>query len=136
MRTKTSLLITAVAASLLLAAAALAAYPKHPSKWVGGNGMGLPVTFKLNRHAHASSAKASFTCRSVSGIGTAGSKSPTSTWTKGKLHITYTSKVGSIGKVKVKWVISFPTKTSAKGNVTFTNQKCNAPKLHFTATTT
>jgi opacity protein-like surface antigen len=129
MRTKTSLLITAVAASLLLAAAALAAYPKHPSKWVGGNGMGLPV-------AHASSAKASFTCRSVSGIGTAGSKSPTSTWTKGKLHITYTSKVGSIGKVKVKWVISFPTKTSAKGNVTFTNQKCNAPKLHFTATTT
>jgi hypothetical protein len=136
MRRAIHVLTAVLAGSLLLTAAALAVYPKVPSKWSGGNGKGAPVGFNLSKKGKATFALAEFDCKDphVSGIAVASSKHPSGKVSKsGKLLITYSSKVGSEGIVKVKMNVTFPTKTSAKVSATFSNAKCKNSKMKYTA---
>jgi hypothetical protein len=135
MRKKLTLLIAVASASLLLAAVALAAYPKVPSKWSGGNGKGSPVAFNLNKKGKATFALAVFPCKKESGMNVVGSKHPSGTVSKsGKLTITYSAKVGAAGKENAKLVIDFTSKTKAKGTAYNQSAKCGNSKWKFTAT--
>jgi cytochrome c5 len=137
MRKIISLITVALAASLLIVAVALAAHPKLPSKWSGGNGKGAPVAFNLNKSGKATYAMAVFNChdKSVSGIAGVQSKHPSGKVSKsGKLTITFSGKVGVVGKVKATLKVTFTSKTAAKVAGSFSNPKCGKSKLKYTAT--
>ncbi len=136
MRKITPLLLVLFTASLVITAVALAAHPKLPSKWSGGNGKGAPVAFNLSKKGKATFAMAVFNCHDpkTSGIPIVSSKHPAGKVKKGKITITFSGKVGVEGKVSATLKVTFTSRTSAKVVGHFSNKKCGKSKLTYTAT--
>jgi hypothetical protein len=127
---KTVVVLALVAATLACAApVALAAKPTLNTRYTGGNGKGLPMGFSLNKKGKATAAFTGYTCKGKSGIGNATSNSPSGKVDENnKLKITYKSK-----GITVTFRVRFPTRTTAKGTITFKGGNCEAPKITFTA---
>jgi hypothetical protein len=119
----------ALVLSLATAMAALAAHPSLPASFSGGDGRGDPVSFKLSKTGKVTYAAAGYECKGKSGQGNAQTKKTGGAVTKaGKLTITYTYR-----GIKVKFSVTFTSKTAAKGKVTFTSSSCTARAESFTA---
>jgi hypothetical protein len=122
-------LLLSMTLALVAAPTALAVKPKLPSTWSGGNGKGLPMGFTLSKSGKVTAAYTGYTCKGKSGIGNASSKAPKGVVSsKGKLTITYLHK-----GIRVKFAVTFTSKTRAKGTITFTSSTCTVPKITFTA---
>ena len=121
----TVLLVTA------LAATAYAAKPHLGSRWSGGDGRGGPMGFTLDKKGNVTAAFTSYTCKGKSGIGSAStSKRAGKLDAKNKLTIVFTTKRD---KLTVTMKLSFPTKKTARGTITFKSPTCSAPKKTVTA---
>ena len=127
---KSALVMALLVATLAFAApVALAAKPQLGSRWSGGNGKGLPMGFSLNKKGKATAAFTGYTCAGKDGIGSASSNSPAGKVNaRNRLTITYRAK-----GMTITFKVRFPTKTTAKGTITFEGGKCDAPKINFTA---
>lgn len=126
---KTPLLLALLALLAATAPSALAARPQLGTSWSGGNGRGLPMGFTLNKKGKATAAFTGYTCKGKSGVGNAASSKPAGKLTAdNKLTIVFKSR-----GLTVTMKISFPTRKSAKGTITFKSPTCTAPKIKFTA---
>jgi hypothetical protein len=120
---------------LLVAATAFAAQPKTPAQFDGGDGHGTPVMFKLNKNGKVTKAAVAYTCKGANGIGFAQSKHPRGhVKSNGSLVIRYRFKDSDQkGKLRIRFDVTFPTKTTAKGSVTIKNKSCGNKSIGFTA---
>jgi hypothetical protein len=127
-------LTASLAFVLATAATAFAAQPVTPSKWVGGNGAGAPVMFNLSKKGKVKKAGVAYTCKGANGIGFAQKRRPKGhVKPNGTLSIRYRIKDSDVGRIRVRWHVTFPTSTTAKGQVTFKSRKCKAQDVNFTA---
>src|SRR4051812_47266219 len=125
-----------IALTLVTAASAVAAQPVKPSKWVGGDGRGTPVMFNLTKKGTPKKAGVAYTCKGGNGIGLAQSNKPKGhVKSDGTLVIRFRHKDPDAGRIRVRFHVTFPTSTTAKGTVTFKNKKCAAQRVTFTAET-
>ena len=127
---KTALVLALLVATLAFAApVALAAKPQLGTRWTGGNGKGLPMGFSLGKKGKATAAFTGYTCKGKSGLGSASSNNPTGKVDENnRLTITYKAK-----GLTITFKVRFPTRTTAKGTITFKSKSCEAPKITFTA---
>ena len=128
------ILSLALTISLVAAAAALAAQPKTPAEFIGGDGAGTPVTFKLNKSGKAKEAAVAYRCKGANGQNLALSKKPRGrVQGDGTLVIRFRVKDEIHGRLRVRFKVTFPRRDKAKGRVTFRNRKCKAKAVDFTA---
>jgi hypothetical protein len=126
-------LTCALALTLTAAATAFAATPKTPAQFDGG-GNGAPVMFKLNKKGKVTKAGAAYSCKGANGIGFAESNKPKGHVEDGRLVIRFRYKDSDQkGKLRVRFDVTFPTPTTAKGVVKIRNKSCGAKKIEFTA---
>jgi hypothetical protein len=120
---------------LVGAATAFAAQPKLPAQFDGGDGHGAPVMFKLNKHGKVTKAAVAYSCKGANGIGFAEAKKPKGhVKSNGTLVIRYRYKDSDqTGKLRIRFDVTFPTATTAKGRVTIKNKSCGAKTVNFTA---
>jgi hypothetical protein len=134
---KLSLATTTAVTVAATAATAFAAHPATPSRWSGGDGHGTPVFFNLNKNGKATKAAVAYTCKGANGQGLAQSRKghiKGHVKSDGSLVIRYRYKDSDQkGKLRVRFDVTFPTKTTAKGQVTIRNKSCGNRTINFTA---
>ena len=84
---------------------------------------------RLGKKGKATAAFTGYTCKGKSGLGSASSNNPTGKVDENnRLTITYRAK-----GLTITFKVRFPTRTTAKGTITFKSKSCEAPKITFTA---